>query len=58
MKNKLQFFNILKSEFDALCEPFTNRAIFEIKDGEFVRDIDGSLVLTCSIILSKSACID
>lgn len=38
-------FSITKVEFDALCEPFTNRAIFEITDGDFVRDIDGSLVL-------------
>lgn len=38
-------FTISKSEFDNLCEPFTNKAIFEMKNGKLLRDIDGSLVL-------------
>lgn len=38
-------FRMSKAEFDAICDRFTNRAIFETKDGKFVRDIDGSLVM-------------
>lgn len=40
-----QEFLISRSEFDNLCEPFTNKAIFKMKDGKLLRDIDGSLVL-------------
>jgi N-acetyl sugar amidotransferase len=36
---------ISKSEFDAICDRFTNRAIFEMKDGRFIRDIDDGLVM-------------
>ena len=38
-------FSISKNEFDALCEPFTNNALFEKENGKFKRDIDGSLIL-------------
>jgi hypothetical protein len=38
-------FKMPKAEFDAICDQFTNRAIFETKDGKFLRDIDGSLVM-------------
>jgi len=38
-------FSITKDEFDNLCEPFTNSAIFERKGNSFIKDIDGSLVL-------------
>lgn len=36
---------IPKEEFDSTCDRFTNRAIFESENREFVRDIDGSLVM-------------
>jgi N-acetyl sugar amidotransferase len=38
-------FAISRDEFDAMCEPFSNRALFEHKDGALKRDLDGSLVL-------------
>jgi N-acetyl sugar amidotransferase len=38
-------FGITQAHFDELCEPFTNRALFERSGNRFVRDIDGSLVL-------------
>lgn len=38
-------FNISKKDFDNLCEPFINSSIFESKNGEFKRDIDGSLII-------------
>lgn len=38
-------FKMPKEEFDSICDQFTNRAIFETKDGKFLRDIDGSLVM-------------
>jgi len=45
-----QEFSLSTGEFNNLCEPFTNRAIFEMKEGSFVRDIDGSLVLKDTFI--------
>jgi N-acetyl sugar amidotransferase len=36
---------ITREEFDAICDRFTNRAIFESKNRKFIRDIDGSLVM-------------
>lgn len=38
-------FGISKQEFDAMCEPFTNRALFEPGQAGLKRDDDGSLVL-------------
>lgn len=38
-------FEMSQDEFDALSDRFTNRAIFEMQDGRFVRDLDGSLVM-------------
>ena len=38
-------FGISREEFDALCEPFTNRTLFERENNMFRRDLDGSLVL-------------
>lgn len=38
-------FKISREEFDSICDGFTSRAIFETKDGKFVRDIDRSLVM-------------
>ncbi len=38
-------FDMDRAEFDAICDRFTNRAIFETRDRRFVRDIDGSLVM-------------
>jgi len=38
-------FKMTRQEFDAVCDGFTNRALFERKDGLLVRDADGSLVL-------------
>lgn len=40
-----EHFKMTKKEFDEICEGFTNKALFERKDGELVRDIDGSLVM-------------
>ncbi len=38
-------FHLTQQEFDEICDSFTNPAIFEMKDGSFLRDIDGSLVM-------------
>jgi N-acetyl sugar amidotransferase len=38
-------FTLSRGEFDDICEPFTNRALFEGKEGVLKRDLDGSLVL-------------
>jgi hypothetical protein len=38
-------FKMSREEFDSICESFANKALFERKDGEFVYDIDGSLVM-------------
>ncbi len=43
-------FEISRQEFDALCEPFTNRALFEREGGVFKRDLDGSLVLKRKLV--------
>lgn len=43
-------FDISKTEFDALCEPFTNRALFEHEGEALKRDDDGSLVLKPKLI--------
>lgn len=43
-------FKMERREFDGLCEPFTNRALFELEKGAFKRDIDGSLVLKQSLV--------
>ncbi len=40
-----EHFNISIQEFDSICDSFTNRALFETKEGKLVRDIDGSLVM-------------
>jgi len=40
-----EHFNITKEEFSGLCEEFTNRALFERKNGKLKYDIDGSLVM-------------
>lgn len=38
-------FAISRDVFDALCDPFINRALFEQKSGVLKRDLDGSFVL-------------
>jgi N-acetyl sugar amidotransferase len=38
-------FDMTREEFDSISDGFTNPAIFEMADGKFVRDIDGSLVM-------------
>ena len=43
-------FGISVAEFDALCEPFTNRALFEMNGESFKRDIDRSLVLKPKLV--------
>jgi hypothetical protein len=40
-----EHFKMSREEFDSICNQFTNKAIFERKDGKFIRDIDGSLVM-------------
>lgn len=39
------FFALSMKEFNEICGRFTNRALFERRDGKFFRDIDGSLVM-------------
>ena len=34
-----------KTEFDTICDQFTNKSIFEREGRNFKRDIDGSLVM-------------
>ncbi len=48
-------FGIGRNEFDALCEPFTNRALFETNGNTFKRDIDGSLVLKPKLVEKRRA---
>jgi len=43
-------FRISAAKFDALCEPFTNRALFELNGESFKRDIDRSLVLKQKLV--------
>jgi N-acetyl sugar amidotransferase len=38
-------FKLSQEEFDKICDEFTNKALFEMKDGKFVRDMDYSLVM-------------
>jgi N-acetyl sugar amidotransferase len=38
-------FGITMAEFDSICEPFVNRALFETKEGVLRRDADGSYVM-------------
>ena len=38
-------FEMPRSEFDDICDVFTNPAIFEMRNGRFLRDSDGSLVM-------------
>jgi N-acetyl sugar amidotransferase len=40
-----EHFKMSREEFDNICNGFTNKAIFEKKDGQLLRDIDGSLVM-------------
>ena len=46
-------FNITKADFDKLCEPFINSAIFVSDENGFKRDLDGSLVLKNKFIKSR-----
>jgi len=43
-------FAISRDEFDALCEPFINRALFEHEGGALKRDLDGSLVFKVKFV--------
>ena len=47
-------FKMSRQNFDATCDTFTNPAIFEMKDGSFLRDSDGSLVLRKEIVAARS----
>ena len=38
-------FNMPRSEFDQICDSFTNPEIFETTNGQFARDIDNSLIM-------------
>ena len=40
-----EHFRMSQAEFDAICDEFTNKALFVARDGRFARDIDGSLVM-------------
>ncbi len=44
---------ISAEEFDAICDSFTNPAIFEMRDGRFVRDIDRGLVMKRGVVESR-----
>ena len=46
-------FDMPKSEFDEICDGFTNPAIFEMRNGKFLRDIDGSLVMKPELFGSR-----
>jgi hypothetical protein len=48
-------FVLTRDEFDALCEPFTNRALFEMNGDAIKRDIDGSLVLKPKLVEKRRA---
>lgn len=48
-------FGIGIDEFDALCAPFTNRALFELIGNSLKRDIDGSLVLKQKVVEKRRA---
>ena len=50
IKRFCEHFKLSREEFDTICDSFTNKAIFETKEGKFVRDIDGSLVLKKEIV--------
>jgi len=50
IKKFCQHFHITREEFDAICDGFTNKALFEFAEGKFLRDADGSLVLRKKII--------
>lgn len=39
------YFEISLDEFNKISDSFTNRAIFKTKEGAFLRDIDGSLIM-------------
>ncbi|HAT35731.1 MAG TPA: N-acetyl sugar amidotransferase [Rhodospirillaceae bacterium] len=38
-------FDMTLAEFDEICDSFTNPAIFEMKDGKFLKDTDRSLIM-------------
>lgn len=40
-----EHFKIPRYEFDMICNSFTNKALFEMNDNGFVRDIDGSYIM-------------
>lgn len=40
-----EHFKMSRNEFDGICCQFTNKALFEKKNGKLVQDIDGSLVM-------------
>ena len=48
-------FGIKRAEFDMLCFPFTNRALFQMSGNAFKRDIDGSLVLKEKVFEKRKA---
>jgi hypothetical protein len=41
------------SEFEKICDDFTNPAIFEMSGGRFVRDADRGLVMKPEIIEAR-----
>jgi len=46
-------FEMSQQEFNDICDSFTNPAIFEMENGKFCRDIDGSLVMRNDIVDSR-----
>ncbi len=48
-----KYFDMSQEEFDALCDNFTNPAIFEMEGGKFRRDFDGSLIMKKEIIEAR-----
>ena len=46
-------FNMSRQEFDSICDGFTNPAIFETRNGKFLRDADGGLVMKREIIEAR-----
>ncbi len=48
-----EHFNMSHEEFESICDDFTNPAIFEMRDGKFVRDTDRGLVMKPEVIEAR-----
>ena len=48
-----EHFNVAMDKFDAISDNFTSPAIFEMKDGKFMRDADRSLIMKREVIEAR-----